>query len=421
MSETDQATSPGPFFARPGVEVETIPIGPGVPLGIEQVTNPRVGIGGAYGTWGACYDNVSLPGLVEQQLGHALDDEGRMNLAELGFLYRHHIPPLSPEEHLALEVQVGARFLRTAAAASGWKPAEVDAVLVGSTTPAADDWLECAAAEAGIEEAALKVSIHKACDGGVAGLNLALNPTLTSGGLPGRHLAAELLGKRVLVGGIEGLSRMLSGTHDRQALQLFGNGAGVFGVIPGRTMKFLAGDVFETYDEEGLLQVRMSYPHSRRRIAGQSLVEVTQTGENSFRMAGLQHEPEDGAGSVVMAGPMGMVKLFVRTGVAAVKRTYAAYRDLMAQLGTPGREISVVLAHHANYKINQLKARQLQREGIAIPMPWLLSDFGNVSAASAMIAFLRRLPALAPAEHILFDGFGAGTYYDVVAVELGGA
>jgi 3-oxoacyl-[acyl-carrier-protein] synthase III len=54
-------------------------------------------------------------------------------------------------------------------------------------------------------------------------------------------------------------------------------------------------------------------------------------------------------------------------------------------------------------------------------MPWLLSDFGNVSAASAMIAFLRWLPSLAPAEHILIDGFGAGTYYDVVAVELGEA
>jgi 3-oxoacyl-[acyl-carrier-protein] synthase III len=81
----------------------------------------------------------------------------------------------------------------------------------------------------------------------------------------------------------------------------------------------------------------------------------------------------------------------------------------------------VVIAHHANYKINQLKARQLQKEGITIPMPWLLSDFGNVSAASAMIAFLRWLPSLAPAEHILIDGFGAGTYYDVVAVELGEA
>ncbi|MCX6032973.1 MAG: hypothetical protein NT169_27260 [Chloroflexi bacterium] len=421
MNETDQTASPGPFFARPGVEVATIPVGPGVPLGIEQVTNPRVGIGGAYGAWGSCYDNVSLPGLVEQQLGYALDDEGRMNLAELGFLYRHHIPPLSPEEHLALEIQVGARLLRAAAAASGWAPAEVDAVLVGSTTPAADDLLERAAAEAGIGEAALKVSIHKACDGGVAGLNLALNPGLASGSLPDRNLALELLGKRVLVGGIEGLSRVLSATYDRQALQLFGNGGGVFGVIPGRTMKFLAGDTCEAYDEGGLLQVRMSYPHSRRRAEGQSNVEVTQTGENSFRVAGLQHEPEDCAGAVVMAGPMGMVKLFVRTGVAAVKRAVGAYRDLMAQLGTPGREIAVVLAHHANYKINQLKARQLQREGITIPMPWLLSDFGNVSAASAMIAFLRQLPALAPAEHILFDGFGAGTYYDVVAVELGGA
>ena len=421
MNETDQAASPGPFFARPAVAVETIQIGPGVPLGIEQITNSRVGIGGAYGAWGACYDNVTLPALVERQLGHALDDEGRMNLAELGFLYRHHIPPLSPQEHVALEVQTAGRFLAAAAAASGWAPADVDAVLIGATTPATDDWLERAAALAGIGDAALKVTIHKACDGGVAGLNLALNPTLTMGNLPGPSLAAELLGKRVLVGGIEGLSRVLGATYDRQALQLFGNGAGVFGVIPGRTMKFLAGDTFETYDEEGLLQVRMSYPHSRRRAEGQSLIEVTQTGAHSYRVAGLQHEPEEGAGAVVMAGPMGMVKLFVRTGVAAVKRAYGAYRNLMAQQGTPGREIAVALVHHANYKINQLKAKQLQRDGITFPMPWLLCDFGNVSAASAMIAFLRWLPSLAPAEHVLLDGFGAGTYYDVVAVEMGGA
>ena len=60
------------------------------------------------------------------------------------------------------------------------------------------------------------------------------------------------------------------------------------------------------------------------------------------------------------------------------------------------------------------------KEGIAIPMPWLPSDFGNVSAASAMIAFMRKLSALAPGDHVLFDGFGAGTYYDVLAVEMGG-
>ena len=40
-------------------------------------------------------------------------------------------------------------------------------------------------------------------------------------------------------------------------------------------------------------------------------------------------------------------------------------------------------------------------------MPWLLSEFGNVSAASTMIAFLRKLKALKPGDHVLFDGFGA--------------
>ena len=52
-------------------------------------------------------------------------------------------------------------------------------------------------------------------------------------------------------------------------------------------------------------------------------------------------------------------------------------------------------------------------------MPWLLSDFGNVSAASAMIAFMRKLTTLATGDHVLFDGFGAGTSYDVLAVEMG--
>jgi 3-oxoacyl-[acyl-carrier-protein] synthase III len=54
-------------------------------------------------------------------------------------------------------------------------------------------------------------------------------------------------------------------------------------------------------------------------------------------------------------------------------------------------------------------------------MPWLLSDFGNVSAASNMIAFLRQLPKINPGDNVLFDGFGAGTYYDVLAVTLGNA
>ena len=297
---------------------------------------------------------------------------------------------------------------------------QVQAVLIGVTAPVTDDYTARIAREAGIPDSALKVSLHKACDGSVAGLHLALNPEQPINRQLPLNLAEELQGKKVLVGGIEGLSRFMRRARDAQALQLFGTGAGVIGVIPGRTVKFLVGGTHEVYDEEGLLQVRMSYPHSRSRAEGQSAVEVSQAGENHFRVAGLMHEPEDEAGSVVMAGPMGMVKLFVRSGVVAVRNVYQSYQKRMAELGTPGKEIAVAIVHHANLKINQLKEKHLLKEGIRFPMPWLLSDFGNVSAASNMIAFLRKLVSLKPGDHVLFDGFGAGTYYDVLAVEMGG-
>jgi 3-oxoacyl-[acyl-carrier-protein] synthase III len=408
-----------PFFDRPQVQVEEIPIGGGVPIGIERVSNPDVGIGGAYGTWGESCDNTNLPHLIEDRLGERLSSDEKLNLSELGFDNRHHLARLSDEEHIELEVNVGARFLREAAYANGWEPAEVQAVLIGNTGPATVDYTERVAREAGIPDHALKVSIHKACDGSVAGLNLALNPNLSINMPLAKNLAEELYGKKVLVGGIEGLSRFILSARDKIAIQLFGNGAGVIGLIPGQTMKFLAGGTHEVYDEEGVLEVHMYYPHSGQRVEGQSSIEVTQVGENHIRVAGLMHEPEVEA-PIVMAGMMGMVKLFVRTGVQVVREVYASYQKRMEELGVPGKEIVVAIVHHANYKINQLIEKHLQKEGIHIPMPWLLREFGNVSSASNMIAFLRQLSKLKPGDNVLFDGFGAGTYYDVLAVELGG-
>jgi 3-oxoacyl-[acyl-carrier-protein] synthase III len=408
----DQLTGAIPsFFKRPQVRNETIPVAGGIPFGIERVTNPKVGIGGAYGTWGESYDNQTLPDLVAQRMGAPLSDEDKMSLADLGFVSRHHIKDLSEAEHLELELEVGSRLLHEAALANGWQPDEVEAVLIGMSGPVADDYVEQICKRAGIPENALKVSVHKACDGSVGGLNLALNPGLEYS--EQLNIAEELLGKKVLVGGIEGLSRFTSHAHDKNALQLFGNGAGVIGVIPGETMKFLVGKSHEAFDDEGVLAVHMYYPHSR-----QSLLEVSQAGQSHIRVAGLMHEPSNGQ-AIEMAGPMGMVKLFVRTGVQVVTDVYQAYQSMMEKMGMPDKSIAVAIVHHANYKINKLKEKHLANLGISFPMPWLVSDFGNVSAASNMIAFLRQLPNLKPGDHILFDGFGAGTYYDVLAVSLG--
>jgi len=407
------------FYERPQVQVDCIPVGEGVPIGIEKVTNPTVGIGGAYGTWGESVDNEGLPRMLEQMIGESLANGEKFNLAELGFLRRQFTPNLNDAENIELEVQVGKRFLCEAAHASGWEPGDVEAVLVGSSGPVIDDYVERICSEAGIPDSALKVSIHKACDGSVAGLNLALNPSLPIHKQLGQNLAKVLSGKKVLVGGIEGLSRFLKTARDKNAVQLFGNGAGIIGLIPGRSMKFLVGKTLEVYDEDGLLAFHMYYPHSGKKVEGQSMIEVTHPKENFIRVAGLMHEPADGF-SVEMAGMIGMVKLFVRNSVHVVQDVYQAYQQKMTELGMPGKEIAVAIVHHANLKINQLLEKTLLKEGVRIPMPWLLNEFGNVSAASNMIAFLRKLSSLNPGDNVLFDGFGAGTYYDVLAVELGG-
>ncbi len=41
----------------------------------------------------------------------------------------------------------------------------------------------------------------------------------------------------------------------------------------------------------------------------------------------------------------------------------------MGSVGTPGKDICVTIVHRANYKINLLKAKQLQEGGDQLPMP----------------------------------------------------
>jgi 3-oxoacyl-[acyl-carrier-protein] synthase III len=414
----NDTTAVVPFYQRPQVQMINIPIGGGIPFGFERIFNSEVGIGGAYGTWGKCYDNTTLPELIEQSTGSPLESNERMNLAPLGFIHRQHLTGISDQDHIKIETEVGARLLQEAANASGWEPEEVDAVLIGSTGSVSENYTEQISRQAGIREDALKVSIHKACDGSAGALHLTLNPDLVYNKLSKSNLAKKLFGKKVLVGGIEGLSRFVQKSIDKNVLQLFGNGAGIIGLIPGKSMEFLVGDSQEVYDEQGVLAVHMYYPHSGQRIEGQSMVEVTQIDPNNMRFAGLMHEPENGL-PVIMAGSMGMVKLFVRNGVQIVRKVYNSYRDKMSQLGTFGKSIEVIIAHHANLKINSLIQKNLNKEGVFLPMPWVIREFGNVSAASNMIAFLRELPKMKPGDHIMFDGFGAGTYYDVFVVALG--
>ena len=153
------------FYERPNVVKTVLPVGNGVPMGIERVYNAALGIGGAYGSWGECYSNFNLPSFVEYRLGTALDKNDILNLSELGFDFRQHTPDLTVEQHLELELEVGARLLRGALETLNWQPSEVAGVLIGMSGPIDNDYVKKIATMAGIPESALKVSVHKACDG----------------------------------------------------------------------------------------------------------------------------------------------------------------------------------------------------------------------------------------------------------------
>ncbi len=278
---SNETTPAASLFDQPGVEITHLPAG--VRLGIASVSNPELGFGGAYGTWGEPFDNAALPGLIERRLGEPLNPENSMELGNLGFTNRHHLEALNDAEHLEVELAVGTNLLQAAMRANHWQPKDVQGVLIGMSGPIANDYVEQIARRAGVPESTLKVSVHKACDSSVGALNLTLNPGLQRNGV---NLAEELKGKKLLVGGIEGLSRFIGASRDVNALQLFGNGAGVIGVVPGETLKFLVGKEHENFDEEGVLAVRMYYPHSRRRSPAGSLVELSQENAKSYPCGG---------------------------------------------------------------------------------------------------------------------------------------
>jgi hypothetical protein len=151
---------------------------------------------------GDSYDNQHLQQLIEQRLDLTLAEDEKMNLSELGFIYRHLLPDVSVSEHIDLELEVGSRFLRAATEANGWDPSEVEAVLIGTSGPVTENYTEQIAARAGIPDSALKVSVHKACDGSVGSLEGCPRSCRTN--LSSMSIAEALQGKKVLVGGIEG-------------------------------------------------------------------------------------------------------------------------------------------------------------------------------------------------------------------------
>jgi len=138
--------------------------------------------------------------------------------------------------------------------------------------------------------------------------------------------------------------------------------------------------------------------------------------------------------AITVAGGAVFALAMVAIGIVAI-REYAGiaerYRPLLipayvsvaaliaaAYLGTAFNVLYVVAGTAP--LLFAFAAKASHRDGATVSLGVTLLGVLWIGIPLAHAVFLRELPDMKPFDHILIDGFGAGTYYDALAVELGG-
>ncbi len=273
------------------------------------------------------------------------------------------------QRHVAAEGEttsdLATRAARAALEAAGRAPADIDALLVATTTP---DFTFPATAcvvqdKLGMPAGAMAFDLQAVCSGFIYGLSVA-DALIRSG-----------QASRVLLIGAETLTRLLD-WDDRSTCVLFGDGAGA--------VVLEAGEGEGTTADRGVLHT-VAHAEGRHRV-----LLFTDGGPSS-------------------TGTVGRLRMQGREVFRhAVNRIAEAMEEVMNAAGVSAADIDLFVPHQANVRILDATARKL---GIAPEKVMLtIADQGNTSAASiplALDAAVRQGRAKA-GDLLLLEAMGGG-------------
>jgi 3-oxoacyl-[acyl-carrier-protein] synthase-3 len=267
---------------------------------------------------------------------------------------------------------------RAALAVAGLDPADLDLIIVGTSSP--DHLVPSAASliehELGAEHAAA-FDLRAGCAGFMYGLAV------------GTQFIASGMYRHVLVIGAEIVSRFID-WQDRNTCVLFGDGAGAVVLQaseePTGLVTCSLGSRGADYDALFMPGGGSKHPFSQE-VLDRGWHRVQMNGRRIFRFA-----------------------VTTPTEVA---------REALAAAGLSPSDITLLIPHQANMRIIQSISRRLRvpEEKVFVN----IHKYGNTSAASIPIALCEAVEEgrLNPGDYLLLVGFGAGVTWAVAVVRWG--